>query len=113
MQRKNQVYGQKGYSDLTDENGKGNEADMTGGRSDPAGSIGTFGNKILVGAYTDATHGMTLFAVSLPYYRYIMPYGLEKFRRFAVNVQGVDTAGKSDEQWREIILHPGRRTISG
>lgn len=27
-----------------------------------------------VGAYTDATHGMTLSAVSLPYYRYIMPY---------------------------------------
>ena len=30
-----------------------------------------------VGAYTDATHGMTLSAVSLPYYRYIMPYELE------------------------------------
>lgn len=29
-----------------------------------------------VGAYTDATHGMTLAAVSLPYYRFIMPYGL-------------------------------------
>ena len=29
-----------------------------------------------VGAFTDATHGMTLAAVSLPYYRYIMPYGL-------------------------------------
>ena len=51
-----------------------------------------------VGAYTDATHGMTLSAVSLPYYRYIMPYGLDKFRRFAVNVWGVDTSGKSDEQ---------------
>ena len=25
-----------------------------------------------VGAYTDATHGMTLSAVSLAYYRYIM-----------------------------------------
>ncbi|MGN0690477.1 MAG: iron-containing alcohol dehydrogenase, partial [Oscillospiraceae bacterium] len=39
-----------------------------------------------VGAITDATHGMTLAAVSLPYYRHIMPYGLSKFRRFAVNV---------------------------
>ena len=28
-----------------------------------------------VGGYTNATHGMTLAAVSLPYYRYIMPYG--------------------------------------
>ena len=51
-----------------------------------------------VGAYTDATHGMTLSAVSLPYYRHIMPYGLKKFVRFAVNVWDVDSAGKSDEQ---------------
>ena len=51
-----------------------------------------------VGAYTDATHGMTLAAVSLPYYRHIMPYGLDKFKRFAVNVWDVDAAGKSDKQ---------------
>ena len=51
-----------------------------------------------VGAYTDATHGMTLAAVSLPYYRYIMPYGLKKFARFAVNVWGISPDGKSDEQ---------------
>ena len=51
-----------------------------------------------VGAYTDATHGMTLAAVSLPYYRYILPYGLDKFVRFAKNVWGVDPAGKSDEE---------------
>lgn len=51
-----------------------------------------------VGAYTDATHGMTLAAVSLPYYRYIMPYGMAKFRRFAVNVWDVDTNGKTDEE---------------
>ena len=50
-----------------------------------------------VGAYTDATHGMTLAAVSLPYYRYIMPYGIAKFRRFAVNVWDVDAEGKTDE----------------
>lgn len=50
-----------------------------------------------VGANTDATHGMTLAAVSLPYYRFIMPYGLKKFRRFAVNVWDVDAAGKTDE----------------
>lgn len=49
-----------------------------------------------VGAHTDATHGMTLAAVSLPYYRYILPYGLPKFKRFAVNVWQVDAAGKSD-----------------
>ena len=50
------------------------------------------------GAYTDATHGMTLAAVSLPYYRYIMPYGLHKFVRFAKEVWNVDTNGKTDEE---------------
>lgn len=54
-----------------------------------------------VGAYTNAIHGMTLAAVSLPYYRHILPYGLPKFKRFAVNVWGVDPAGKSDEQVAE------------
>jgi len=49
------------------------------------------------GAYTDATHGMTLSAVSLPYYRYIMPYGVKKFARFAKEVWGVDAEGKSNE----------------
>ena len=51
-----------------------------------------------VGAYTNATHGMTLAAVSLPYYRHILPYGVQKFKRFAVNVWDVDPAGKTDEQ---------------
>ncbi|SEH71825.1 Alcohol dehydrogenase YqhD, Fe-dependent ADH family [Ruminococcus flavefaciens] len=51
-----------------------------------------------VGAYTDATHGMTLAAVSLPYYRYIMPYGLKKFARFATEVWGISAEGKTDEQ---------------
>ena len=35
---------------------------------------------------------------AVPYYQYIMPYGLSKFCRFAVNVWEVDPAGKSDEQ---------------
>ena len=50
-----------------------------------------------VGAVTDATHGMTLSAVALPYYRLIMPYGLEKFARFAANVWDIDAAGKTSE----------------
>ena len=50
------------------------------------------------GAYTDATHGMTLAAVSLPYYRHILPYGLAKFKRFAVEVWGVNAEGKADEE---------------
>ena len=54
-----------------------------------------------VGGYTNATHGMTLAAVSLPYYRYIMQYGLAKFKRFAINGWDVDPQGKSDSQIAE------------
>ncbi len=51
-----------------------------------------------VAAHTDATHGMTLAAVSMPYYRYILPYGTEKFARYAVNVWQVKPEGKTNEQ---------------
>lgn len=51
-----------------------------------------------IGAYTDATHGMTLAAVSIPYYKYICPYGLNKFKRYAINVWDVSSEGKTDEQ---------------
>ncbi len=50
------------------------------------------------GGYTNATHGMTLSAVTLPYYRFLLPYGLPKFKRFAVRVWDVDPAGKTDEE---------------
>jgi alcohol dehydrogenase YqhD (iron-dependent ADH family) len=51
-----------------------------------------------VGAYTDATHGMTLSAISMSYYRFICPYGLHKFKRFAINVWNVIPNGKTDEE---------------
>lgn len=51
-----------------------------------------------VGGYTNATHGMTLAAVSLPYYKFIMPYGLKKFKRFAIEVWKVSPENKSDEE---------------
>lgn len=51
-----------------------------------------------ISAHTDATHGMTLAAVSLPYYKLIMPYGLDKFVRFAVNVWNVSVEGKTTEE---------------
>lgn len=51
-----------------------------------------------VAAYTDATHGMTLSAVSIPYYKFILPYGTPKFARYAVNVWGVNPAGKSETE---------------
>ena len=54
-----------------------------------------------VGAYTDATHGMTLSAVSMAYYRHICPYGLEKFVRVAINVWNITPDGKTQEQIAE------------
>lgn len=54
-----------------------------------------------VGAYTNATHGMTLAAVSLPYYRHILPYGLPKFKRFAIEVWKVNPEGKTDAEIAE------------
>lgn len=70
-----------------------------------------------VGGYTNATHGMTLAAVSMAYYRHILSYGLPKFKRFAVNVWGIDATGKDDtavaeeglramEQWMQELGLP-------
>ena len=54
-----------------------------------------------VGAFTDATHGMTLSAVSIAYYRTQLAAGLPKFVRFAKNVWDVCPDGKSDRQVAE------------
>lgn len=51
-----------------------------------------------IGAYTNATHGMTLSGVSVAYYKHIMKYGLKRFARFARVVWDIDAAGKSEEQ---------------
>ena len=58
-----------------------------------------------VGAHTDATHGMTLAAVSMPYYRFILPYGLAKFKRYAINVWNVNGENKSDKEIAEEGLN--------
>lgn len=50
-----------------------------------------------VGTFTNATHGMTLAAVSMAYYNAILQAGLPRFKRFAIAVWGVDPAGKTDE----------------
>ena len=53
-------------------------------------------------AYTDATHGMTLAAVSLPYYRYLIRTAgaacVDKFARFAKEVWDVPGEGRSEEE---------------
>lgn len=51
-----------------------------------------------IGAVTDATHGMTLSAVSIPYFKFIMPYGAHQFARLGKNVFGLADKGTVEEQ---------------
>ncbi len=51
-----------------------------------------------LGAYTDCAHGMGLAAVSLPYYRLIYKFGLDKFVRYATQVWGVSAEGKTKDE---------------
>lgn len=51
-----------------------------------------------LGAYTDCAHGMGLAAISIPYYRYIYSYGLDKFVRFAKEVWHVSEEGKTKDE---------------
>lgn len=43
-----------------------------------------------LGAYTDCAHGIGLAIISVPYYKYIYKYGLDKFVRFAKKIWKVD-----------------------
>ena len=49
-------------------------------------------------AYYNITHGMGLAAISPAYYRTVYLYAVPRFKRFALNVWGVDPAGKTDEE---------------
>ncbi len=51
-----------------------------------------------IGAYIDCAHGAGLAAVSVPYYKYIMNDGIDKFVRFAKNVWDIDINGMTKEQ---------------
>lgn len=54
-----------------------------------------------VGAYTDCIHGFGLAAITTNYYRTIYdasPEATYQFKRFATNVWGVESAGKTDQQ---------------
>lgn len=62
-----------------------------------------------VGAFTDATHGMTLSAVTMPYYKFILPYGTAKFARYAVNVWNVNPDGKTQTEVAEEGLNAMER----
>ena len=51
-----------------------------------------------IGAYTDCAHGIGLAVVSIPYYKYIYKYGIDKFVRFASKVWKIDVSGMEKEQ---------------
>lgn len=51
-----------------------------------------------LGAYTDCPHGLGLSVIAMPYYRYVYKWGIDKFVRFAKNVWGVETKGKTKDE---------------
>lgn len=51
-----------------------------------------------IGAYTDATHGMTLSGISAAYYRHIINEGAHRFARFAKVVWEIPSDGKTELQ---------------
>lgn len=51
-----------------------------------------------LGAYTNCNHGAGLAVLQPVYYRHIYHDGLEKFKKFAVNVWGISPEGKTEEE---------------
>ena len=51
-----------------------------------------------LGAYTDCAHGAGLAVISIPYYKLIYKYGLDKFVRFATTIFKVDTTNLTKEE---------------
>lgn len=51
-----------------------------------------------LGAYTDCNHGQGLAVLHPVYYRHIYKEGLTKFTRFAENVWGISSEGKTGEE---------------
>ena len=51
-----------------------------------------------IGAYTHATHGMALSAISGAYYNFIFKFGQHRFERFAKVVWDIPSEGKTGEE---------------
>ncbi|MCH5235770.1 MAG: iron-containing alcohol dehydrogenase [Muribaculaceae bacterium] len=51
-----------------------------------------------IGAFTHATHGMALSAISAAYYRLIMKFGVHRFARFAKVVWEIPAEGKTESE---------------
>ena len=70
-----------------------------------------------IGAYTNATHGMTLSATALAYYHTQLPYAIDQYARFAKNVWNIEKETKEEtalagleamKQWMEqlgLVMH--------
>ncbi|MDO4840731.1 MAG: iron-containing alcohol dehydrogenase, partial [Desulfovibrionaceae bacterium] len=58
-----------------------------------------------IGAWTNASHGMTLSSIVLPYYHFVLPYGLARYRRFAMSVFDVAENGHTDLEIAEEGLN--------
>lgn len=71
-----------------------------------------------LGAYTDCAHGAGLAIISIPYYKHIYKFGIDKFVRFAKNVWHIDDnniskdeiALKGIEALKEFIVKLGLPT---
>ena len=57
-----------------------------------------------LGAYTDCNHGMGLSAIHPALYRHMMPEANPQFARMAVEVWGVDPAGKTEAVLAEAFV---------
>ena len=64
-----------------------------------------------IGAYTDCPHGVGLAIVSIPYYKHIYPYGVDKFARFAVNVFGISEKDKTNQELAKMGINALRDFI--
>ena len=51
-----------------------------------------------IGAYTNATHGFTLSAISPTYYRHMLDNEVKRFARFATVVWGINPEGKTEKE---------------
>ena len=65
-----------------------------------------------IGAFTHATHGMALSAISVEYYRLIMKYGLHRFARFAKVVWEIPAEGKTETELAEAGINALEAWIS-
>ena len=57
-----------------------------------------------LGAYTDCNHGQGLAVLHPVLYRHMLPEAAPQFARMAVEVWGIDSAGKSEEELANAFI---------